>query len=82
MVGVRDESYNSVQRSTCHDGNQCDGHSRGVGSTCTPRSVLAVAADGGVDNTRIARRDVLVSQPEGGQGAGAEILHDDVGLVA
>lgn len=55
---------------------------RRVGHPRAPRTVLAVATDRGVDDTRVADRDRLVIQPEGGERTGPEVLHDHVGGVA
>ncbi len=46
------------------------------------RTVLAVAADRGVDDTGVAGRDRLVIQPKGGESTGPEVLHDHVGGIA
>ena len=55
---------------------------RRVGHPRAPRTVLAVTSDRGVGTTRVAGRDRLVIQPEGGEGTGPEVLHDHVGGVA
>ena len=56
-----------------------EGGPAGVGRVrCAGRDGMAEARDGEIDDRRVRRRHVVVAQPEALDGAGAEVLGDDV----
>src|SRR3546814_3468328 len=57
-------------------------HRGRVGHARPPGSALAIAGDRGIDDPGIAGRDRFIVEAERGERTGAEILDDDIGLVA
>src|SRR6516164_6292930 len=57
-------------------------YGRRVGHPAAPRSSLAIASNGGIDQTRISLREGLVVETEETQRARPKILDDDICRVA
>ena len=57
-------------------------HHRVVGGAQPPRTGLPEARDAGVDQSRVARGELLVAQAQPVHDPGPEVLHQDVGAAA